>query len=192
LSWKRNDLETGMRGLAMVAVIGAIALTGCSRENAAVTSNSGTAATPVSPATPAADSRAERRAERRARRGEGFTPKASISRADYGGRMERRFRKLDRNQDDKLTADELPQARAQRMVRRLDTSGDGAISQDEWSRGMLARFDRRDANNDGTLTPDERGKRGGARGNMRRNARDMDAGDTDMISDNGDAVDEDL
>lgn len=181
-----------MRALVWTAVAAA-ALAGCSRENAAVTSNSSTAATPVSPSTPGADSRAERRAERRERRGEGFTPRASISRADYGGRMERRFRKLDKNQDDKLTVDELPERRGARIVRRLDTNGDRSISQDEWSQGMLARFDRRDANDDGTLTPDERGKRGGARGGMRRNARDMDAGgDTDTISDNGDAVDQDL
>ena len=180
-----------MRGLAMVAVIGAMAVAGCSRENAAVTSNSA-ATTPAATATSDADTRAERRAERRARRGEGFTPKASISRADYGGRMERRFRKLDKNQDDRLTADELPERRGARMLRRLDTNGDKAISQDEWSQGMLARFDRRDANHDGTLTPDERGKKG-ARGGMRRNARDMDDGaDTDTISDNGDAVDQDL
>lgn len=190
-----------MRALVWGAAIVVAALAGCSRQDAATGSNSaaGTAATPVSPSTPGidADSRAERRAERRERRGErggeGFSPPTSMSRADYGGRMERRFRRLDKNQDNKLAAGELPGNRGERMLRRLDTSGDGAISQDEWSQGMLARFDKRDANNDGTLTADERGKKGEGRRGGRRN---RDGGgamrEADTISDNGDEVDQDL
>lgn len=185
-----------MRVLVLAAAMAA-ALAGCSRQEAATGTNSsaGTAATPVSPSTPdaQADSRAERRAERRARRGEGFSPPTSMSRADYGGRIERRFRRLDKNQDNKLAVAELPGNRGTRMVRRLDTDGDGAISMQEWSQGMLARFDKRDANNDGTLTADERGKKGEGRRGGRRN---RDGGepmrDADTISDNGDEVDQDL
>jgi hypothetical protein len=182
-----------MRGI-VVAAMCAAALAGCSRENGSVSSTPSSSVTPLAtPTADALDTRAERRAERRERRGGGFSPQASISRADYGGRLERRFRKLDKNQDDKLTADELPERRAQRMIRRLDTNGDGAISAEEWSRGMLARFDRRDTNRDGTLTPDERGKRGeGRRGNRQRNMDTNRAADVDTISDNGDAVDNDL
>ena len=80
--------------------------------------------------------------------------------------MERRFRKLDKNQDDKLESSEFPKNRGERLIKRLDTDGDGAVSADEWSKGMLARFDKRDKNRDGTLTDDEgnKGERGGKRG----------------------------
>jgi hypothetical protein len=114
----------------------------------------------------------------------GFTPPTSISRAEYGGRTERRFRRLDRNGDGKLEASELPQQRAQRLLRRMDTNGDGSISATEWSDGMLARFDKQDVNRDGNLTSDERGKRGGGR---RRQRELQPAGGT--IPDEGDEVD---
>jgi hypothetical protein len=84
-----------------------------------------------------------------------FVPPSVLSRLDFGGVIERRFRRLDRNGDDKLQPTELPQRNAQRIM-RYDTDGDGAVSAEEWSTGQLARFDRQDANHDGTVTSDER------------------------------------
>ena len=72
--------------------------------------------------------KAQARADARAA---GFVPPSVLSRLDYGGIVERRFRALDRN-------------------------GDGRISATEWSEGMLARFDRMDGNHDGSVTSTER------------------------------------
>lgn len=84
-----------------------------------------------------------------------FVPPFVMSRLDFGGVVERRFRRLDHNEDDRLVRNELPPQRADRLM-RFDVSGDGAISNEEWSRGMLARFDAQDLNKDGTVTSDER------------------------------------
>lgn len=157
-----------MRTLVTIAVAG-LALAACDR-------GANNTAAPAATPTPAASGTGVAPA--------GFTPPTSISRAEYGGRTERRFRRLDRNGDGKLEASELPQQRAQRLLRRMDRDGDGAISSTEWSDGMLARFDKQDVNRDGNLTSDERGKRGGGR----RRQRDMQpAGGT--IPDEGDEVD---
>ena len=85
----------------------------------------------------------------------GFVPPSVTSRLDYGGAMDRRFRALDRNGDDFLSADELPRNNPRRL-RALDRNGDGKISAIEFSEGMLARFDRMDLNHDGTVTSEER------------------------------------
>lgn len=84
-----------------------------------------------------------------------FVPPFVMSRLDYGGVIERRFRRLDRNNDDRLIRDELPPQRADRLM-RFDANGDGGISNEEWGKGMLARFDSQDLNHDGTVTSDER------------------------------------
>ena len=84
----------------------------------------------------------------------GFVPPSVLSRLDYGGIVERRFRSLDRNGDDFITPDELPTADSKLMA--LDRNGDGRISAAEWSEGMLARFDRNDRNRDGSVTSAER------------------------------------
>lgn len=84
----------------------------------------------------------------------GFVPPSVMSRLDYGGIVERRFRTLDRNGDDQISADELPTTDSRLMS--LDHNHDGRISAAEWSEGMLARFDRRDANHDGSVTSTER------------------------------------
>lgn len=83
-----------------------------------------------------------------------FVPPSVLSRLDYGGIVERRFRALDHNGDDYLTRDELPSADSRLMA--LDRNGDGRISATEWSEGMLARFDRTDRNHDGSVTSVER------------------------------------
>lgn len=84
-----------------------------------------------------------------------FVPPFVMSRLDFGGVLERRFRRLDRNEDDRLVRNELPTRRADWLM-RLDRNDDGAISNEEWSSGMLARFDTQDLNRDGTVTSDER------------------------------------
>ena len=84
----------------------------------------------------------------------GFVPPSVLSRLDYGGTVERRFRTFDRNGDDQITADELPRVDSRLMA--LDHNHDGKISAAEWSEGMLARFDRADANRDGSVTSTER------------------------------------
>lgn len=157
-----------MRTLVVMAAAG-LALAGCKKE-------AETTSTPSATPTPSASGVAP----------PGFTPPTSISRAEYGGRTERRFRKLDANGDGKLEASELPQKRAQRMVRRMDKNGDGSITATEWSDGMLARFDKQDVNRDGNLTSDERGKRGG--GGKRRQRQEQNDG-AGAIPDEGDEVD---
>ena len=86
-------------------------------------------------------------------RASGFTPPAVTSRLDYGGIMERRFRRLDRNADDQITSDELP--RQDSRINELDGDRNGIITSEEYSQGQLARFDMLDINRDGTVTSDE-------------------------------------
>ncbi len=84
-----------------------------------------------------------------------FVPPSVTSRLDFGSSMERRFRALDRNGDDRITKDELPARNAPRL-QALDRNKDGAITAIEFSEGMLARFDAMDLNHDGTVTSEER------------------------------------
>ena len=83
-----------------------------------------------------------------------FVPPSVITRTDYGSQADRRFRRLDRDGDDVITATELP--RADSRLRELDRNGDTNITLSEWGEGMLARFDGMDLNRDGTLTSEER------------------------------------
>ena len=85
----------------------------------------------------------------------GFVPPSVTSRLDFGASMERRFRTLDRNGDDKISQDELPARNAPRLL-AYDRNKDGAISAIEFSEGSLARFDAMDLNHDGTVTTEER------------------------------------
>ena len=84
----------------------------------------------------------------------GFVPPSVISRVDYGTRQDRRFARLDRDQDDVLTRAELP--RVDSPLLALDRNGDGEITSSEFGEGQMARFDSMDLNKDGTLTSDER------------------------------------
>lgn len=157
-----------MRGWMVLAGAG-LAIAGCSRNDAASTN--------VAAPAPAATNGS-------ATAGTGsFRPPTTTSRLDYGSRMERRFRRLDVNQDSKLTAAEFPNNRGARMLKRLDKNGNAAIDATEWSEGMLARFDQRDANRDGSLTSDERGGRGERGGRRRERLGGMDD-ETDEV-DNG-------
>lgn len=86
-----------------------------------------------------------------------FTPPFVMSRLDFGGVVERRFRRLDRNEDDRIDESEISPRLAPRFA-EIDTNGDGDISNEEWSTWMIARFDRQDENKDGTVTSQEREK----------------------------------
>jgi hypothetical protein len=83
-----------------------------------------------------------------------FTPPSVTSRLDYGSMISRRFRTLDRDADDVLTGTELP--RRNTRLWKLDRNNDDKITAIEFSEGMLARFDRMDLNHDGTVTSEER------------------------------------
>jgi len=54
-----------------------------------------------------------------------------------------------------------------RMLERADADSNGSVSQAEFTSAALARFDRLDANNDGTITADERRSHRGERGQRR-------------------------
>ena len=84
----------------------------------------------------------------------GFVPPSATSRLDFGASMERRFRTLDRNADDRITKDELPAPNTR--IKAFDRNKDGIITAIEWSEGTLAWFDRMDLNHDGTVTSEER------------------------------------
>ena len=101
---------------------------------------------------------AERAQEKADANAAGFVPPSVLSRLDYGGIVERRFHALDRNGDQKIAPGELPRSDSRLM--RLDLDGDGSVSAIEWSEGMISRFDRTDANHDGTVTSEERAARG--------------------------------
>jgi hypothetical protein len=88
------------------------------------------------------------------RNASGFIPPSVTSRLDFGAGMERRFRTLDRNGDDRITKDELPSPNAR--IKAFDRNKDGVITAIEWSEGTLAWFDRMDLNHDGTVTSEER------------------------------------
>lgn len=84
-----------------------------------------------------------------------YVPPFVMSRLDFGGVVERRFRRLDVNNDDRLTRNEVSKRLAPRFD-EIDRNKDGAISNEEWSAWMMGRFDAQDINHDGTVTSDER------------------------------------
>lgn len=113
-----------------------------------------------------------------------FTPPSVTSRADYGGVIERRFQRLDKNNDLRLERGELPERRADQLLRQYDADNSGALDSEEWGKYMLERFDRLDTNKDGSITSDERkagrGDRGDRGERAGRNGRDADAGANDQ------------
>lgn len=88
-------------------------------------------------------------------RAAGFVPPSVTSRVDWGTQTERRFRALDRNGDDFISADEMPVKNAPRIL-GYDHNKDGKVSSIEYSEGRMAQFDSMDLNHDGTVTSEER------------------------------------
>ncbi|WP_162234686.1 hypothetical protein [Sphingomonas sp. Leaf231] len=84
-----------------------------------------------------------------------YVPPFVMSRLDFGGVVERRFRRLDVNNDDRLSRNEVTKRLAARFD-EIDRNKDGAISNEEGSTWMMARFDAQDINHDGIVTSDER------------------------------------
>lgn len=99
-------------------------------------------------------------------------PRAPLTKAEVLARADARFTALDTNKDGQLSAEERQAGksrrgggRGERMLRRIDTNGDGLVSRAEHRAAAEARFARMDANGNGTIDPGEhRGKRGKLRG----------------------------
>lgn len=67
---------------------------------------------------------------------------------------QRRFGKLDRNEDGTIAAGELGPKR-QKRFHKLDENGDGVITIEEWNVILEKRFNAADANGDKVLSLDE-------------------------------------
>ncbi|MCX8476153.1 MAG: EF-hand domain-containing protein [Sphingomonas sp.] len=84
----------------------------------------------------------------------------AVTKAEMLADVDARFAKLDANKDGKISKDERPggdgAGRGGRMLSRIDTDGDGAISLDEQRAQATRRFERVDANKDGTIDQAER------------------------------------
>ena len=132
-------------------------------------------------AAPTRDQVVERTAERFARmdaNGDG-----RLDQADRQARMAQRFAQMDTDNSGAITLEEMTAAHEQRrearadrrggdgermgrhrgkrgggmkMLANIDTDNDGAITQAEFEAAALARFDRADANGDGTVSAEER------------------------------------
>ncbi len=86
--------------------------------------------------TAACGKKAENRAEAdRAAAKAGFVPPSVTSRIDFGSMMARRFRELDRDGNDIITADEMPTTNSR--LWELDRNKDGEITEASSSRGCL-------------------------------------------------------
>jgi hypothetical protein len=70
--------------------------------------------------------------------------------ADERTREQRRFDRADRDNDGRITLEELTYAR-RRAYARLDTDHDGRLSFDEWAVRTLTKFGTADANRDRAL-----------------------------------------
>ena len=89
-----------------------------------------------------------------------------VSRTDYLKNLDNRFAQVDSNHDGFLSAAELAtlqqrelnQAKTmlqQQALQALDSNHDGKLSADEFRAPQLAKFNKADANHDGTVTPAE-------------------------------------
>lgn len=124
----------------------------------------------------------EGRAQRQALRGERrFGQDGVLTRDEARARADQRFARLDADQDGRLTPQEVQAGRRAggRMMRvgssRMRMGGarlgrmmglDGEVTLAEFDASLQRRFERRDRNGDGAITPDERRDR-----RMHRGAR---------------------
>lgn len=74
--------------------------------------------------------------------------------ADERTKEQRRFDRADRDNDGRITMEELLYPR-RRPFQRLDTNGDGRLSFEEWAVRTREKFAGADANRDGALTRPE-------------------------------------
>jgi len=87
--------------------------------------------------------------ESAAAQGGGGTPSQPPS-ADERTREQRRFDRADRDNDGRVTLEEMTYAR-RRAYARLDVNHDGHLSFDEWAVRTLTKFSTADANHDRAL-----------------------------------------
>ena len=89
-----------------------------------------------------------------------------VSRADYVKNLDSNFARIDSNHDGSLSAAELgteqqrelglaKNALQQQALQALDSNHDGKLSADEFRAPQVAKFNKADANHDGTVTPAE-------------------------------------
>lgn len=125
-------------------------------------------------------------ADRAARRQERFARldadgSGEVDNADREARRKAAFARLDADGSGAISFEEFSAVRERRGpgpvarfgARAADTDRDGTVTQAEFASAMLARFDRLDANKDGTIGADERRA---PRRMMRRERRQRDAG----------------
>ena len=74
--------------------------------------------------------------------------------ADERTKEQRRFDRADRNNDGRITREEMLQPR-RKAFERLDVNRNGALSFEEWAVRTLDKFGGADANRDGNLTRQE-------------------------------------
>jgi hypothetical protein len=74
--------------------------------------------------------------------------------ASERSKEERRFNRGDRNNDGRVTRDEMLQPRL-KAFQRLDADHDNGLSFEEWAARSIARFATADADRDGALTRQE-------------------------------------
>ena len=67
---------------------------------------------------------------------------------------EKRFARADRDDDGRITREEMLEPRRKPFA-KLDTNSDGRLSFEEWATRTVTKFDGADADKDGALTPAE-------------------------------------
>jgi hypothetical protein len=78
-------------------------------------------------------------------------PQGAESPARARSREEKRFNRVDRDKDGRITLAEMMEPRRKAFA-KLDTNHDGRLSFEEWAGKTDARFERADADHDGSLS----------------------------------------
>ncbi len=92
-----------------------------------------------------------------------------MSKADFESQQTKKYQRYDLNGDGKLPAEELLKARPTRMdgsaytldsvaksLAKKDADGDGTVTVVEAVASEMPRFDKMDANKDGSVSPEEK------------------------------------